>query len=123
MASGVRSQKDRPCMGDLFGQSFRICDAKFQVLWRETIRQGSGLIQIPHGNDRAEIAPGCPCDGASGQGLKPRVHRVGNGFGERGICGDQNRLCAFIMFGLAEQVERDPIGIIVAISQARRSCR
>ena len=77
--------------------------------------QGGGLVQVADDDDGAVVAPAGPGDGAAVQRLQPLVDRGGDGLAKGGIRGDQDRLRAFVVFGLAEQVERDPVGVVVAV--------
>ena len=47
--------------------------------------------------------------------LKARLDRLGHGPTETGVIGDQDRLRAFVMLGLAEKIDGDPVGVVVGI--------
>jgi hypothetical protein len=47
--------------------------------------------------------------------LQTLVHRLGHSLPERSVIGDQDRLRALVMLGLAQKVDGDPVGVIVGI--------
>ena len=66
-------------------------------------------------DDRAVLRPGGPRDGAAVEGLEALRDGCGHGLAEGSAGGDQDRLRAFVVLGLGQQVERDPVGVVVGV--------
>ena len=85
------------------------------MLRRDPVRQRRGLVQVLHHDHRPIVAPARPRDGPPLQRLQPRLHRRRHRPAKARVIRDQQRLRALVMFGLAHQVERDPVGIVVLV--------
>ena len=57
----------------------------------------------------------CSGDVGARQRLQPPLDRVGDRPAEGGVVGDQDRLRVGVVLGLRHQVERDPVGVVVAV--------
>ena len=111
----VGAEEDRAGVADLFGKTLRVGDAKLQMFGRNAVGEGRRLIQIAGDDDGAVVAPARPCDGAPLQRLQLPLYRRRHSIAECGVVGDEDRLGAFVMLGLAHQIHRDPVGVVVAV--------
>ena len=85
------------------------------MLWRDTVCKLRRGIEVRYGDDRTEVTPTRPGDGAPFERFKKPVHRFAYRTPKGAVGGDQQRLGAFVMFRLAQQVERDPFRVIIRI--------
>ena len=85
------------------------------MLRRDAVGERHCFIKIAHRDDRAVIAPAWASDCASFEGSELRVDLGGNRLPEGRIRRDEDRLRAFIMLGLAQQVCCDPGRIVVGV--------
>jgi hypothetical protein len=93
-------------VADRVGQRLGIVDRDLDVLGRERIGERRGLVQaatsmITPCVFQLSLATRAVCSMASST-----PDAVGNGVGEAGIVGDQDRLRVGVVLGLAEQVRR-----------------
>ena len=92
--------EDGPGVGDFGRQRFGIGRADLKVLRRDPVGQRHRFIKIPHRDHRAKITLAGPGNRPAFQRFKAFVHGLRHRLPERGIISDQDRLCAFVMFGL-----------------------
>jgi hypothetical protein len=85
------------------------------VLGRDPVGQPGSVGQIGGHDDGPVVAPRGSGDGAAGEGLQSRVDGLGHRLPEGGVGGDEDGLGAGVVLGLAEQVERDPVGVVVGV--------
>ena len=109
------AQKDRPRMLDLRQKRFGIGHAQFQMFGRDTVRQARGGGQIGDRDHSAIGRPAGPGNGAAFECLQMLVHGRRDSLTKGRVRGDQDRLRALVVFGLGEQVQRDPVGVVVGI--------
>jgi hypothetical protein len=98
------AEEDRAGMGDLARKRLGVGDAELQVLGRDP-------VGAPPASSRSRTVMTAP----KSRQLAPRWRAVpasraasdrrGHGLAEAGVVGDQDRLRAFVMLGLAHQVE------------------
>jgi hypothetical protein len=118
IADGLRcplAEEHRAGMGDLGEERLGVVHAKLEVLGRDPVAERRRLRQVPHHDHRAVIAPGRARDGPPFQRLQAFVHRVDHSLAEGRVIGDQDRLCTFVMLRLAQEVDGDPVGVVLGI--------
>ena len=76
---------------------------------------GSGVLEVAHEDDRAEIAPARGGGLGARQRLQLALDRRLDRVGEGRVVGDQDRLRRRVVLGLGQQVGGDPVGIVVAV--------
>ena len=125
-----RAQENRARMGDLFRQCVSIGDANFQMFRRDAVRQ----LWRPC-PDRGRRSPRRnPANWRRQSYDAPEFARCRSiaaltFCAKTLIIGDQDRLRAFVMFSLAQHIERDPVRVVIRVRdhqnfrRARRSCR
>ena len=103
--------EDRAGMVDFFDPRIRVVERQFQMLRRNPVGDGHGLVHVAHQNEGPAIGQRGADDLLTRHGrqqlLDAGLHLV-----EEGRIGtDQDRLRQFIMLGLREQIHRHPVRI------------
>ena len=85
------------------------------MLGRDAVAERGSLGQVAGEDDRAVIAPAGPGDGGAGQGGQDAVHGGDHGLRQGRVGGHQDRLRVGVVFGLRQQVQRQPVGMLGAV--------
>jgi hypothetical protein len=121
MASGVQlPRKIAPAWRMRAAKRLGVGHAKLQVLGRDAVRQRRGLGEVAGHDDGAVVAPACARDGAAVQRFQMALDG-GRHRGQARVGREEDRLRAFVVFGLAQEVERDPVGVAVRSAITRIS--
>ena len=111
----VTTQENRAGMEHAAEQPIGIIHHQFGMFRRQRIEQRQRIGQLGDGDDGAEIAPRNAGHGPGGQGFELACNSrfYGVGFGCRS--GNQDGLRHRIMFGLGQEVCRDPVRVGPAV--------
>ena len=82
---------------------------------RDPVGQICRFVQRLNLNDRAIVGPTLPRDVTTLQRFETQVNRRRHSLRQISIISDQDRLRDRVMLGLAQQIQRDPIGVVVLI--------
>ena len=128
IAQGLRhvfAQEDAARVLDIVEHCKRIIHADLQMLGRDDVHGVDGFLHVVGDDDLTVGVHTGACDGGAGQ-LRDLHFQLGlHGFGKLPAVGDKHRRGKLVVFGLAEQVGRDPGGVAAAVGQYqnfRRSC-
>lgn len=107
--AGVAPHENRAGVADFFCPFLRVFYRQFQVFGGNVVGDFAGFVQVFGEYHRAPVAERGFDDVAAGHGFDEAVHS-GLYFVEIGLRrADEDSLCDFVVFGLAEQIHRYPI--------------
>ena len=112
IADGLRrvaAEEDRAGIADLGRELLRILRLDFEMLGRQPVDQGNGVLEPVDQDDRAVIAPARAGDLGLRQGPELALDRLLDRVGERGAVGDEDRLGSGIVLGLRQEIGGDPV--------------
>ena len=108
--AGVASHENRTGVADFFRPFLRVFYRQFQVFGGNVVGDFAGFVQVFGEYHHAPVAERGFDDVAAGHGFDEAVHG-GLDFVEVGLRrADKDGLGDFVVFGLAEQIHRHPVG-------------
>ena len=115
--AGVGPQEDGACMAQQRLPLVGIVAGDFQVLWRDAVADGAGLLHVAREDEGTPVAQALGDDGAPRHLGQQAVDLALDGGDVVGIGAQQDALRQLVMLGLAEQVHGHPVGRRAAVGQ------